>query len=312
MKVLRTLFVFLITAAVLGYAGYSFYIYSLTPCDQILEYSIGRFDAKFGITKEEFKSYVIDAETVWEEAIVKDLKNKRELFAYNPDAKFKINLIFDERQLATVQKQKTEFGLEAAENILEKLDAEFNKMKIVYDAETKSYEAERKAFEVRQKSYEAAVEYWNREGGAPKKEFEELQREAETLNLEAQRLNGEAAFLNTKAKELNVVLENRNRAALEYNRVAENYNKKFGHGLEFDQAEYVGGGRNEAEINIYQFGNKYDLTLALAHEFGHALQMDHVENPKSIMHYVTSGTPTISLAPSAEDLAELNRVCYTK
>ena len=51
------------------------------------------------------------------------------------------------------------------------------------------------------------------------------------------------------------------------------------------------------------------MILALTHELGHALGMDHVENPKSIMYYITGANTETSPAPTAEDLVELNRAC---
>ena len=67
-----------------------------------------------------------------------------------------------------------------------------------------------------------------------------------------------------------------------------------------------------AAILVYQFGNKKDLSLALSHELGHALGLNHVENAKSIMYYVTGNNNDILATPSIEDLAELKRVCKIK
>lgn len=289
----------------IGASAYFLYQTTLNPCDKPLEYSIGRFDTKFGVNKEDFLSYIRNAELVWEKSARKDI------FIYKPGADFKINLVYDERQFVTTQKQKTEFGLQSAEDVLKKLDLEFSNMKINYERQVKLHEEAINVFEANQKSYESRVDYWNKRGGAPKKEYEALEREREALNIETQKLNSQAFLLNTQAKELNSLLEKRNQAALAYNRVAQNYNNKYGHGLEFDQAEYVQDNAGQ-KINIYQFGGKYDLTLALTHEFGHALGMNHVENSKSIMYYITGGNIKASLTPSAEDLAELKRVCDTK
>ena len=109
---------------------------------------------------------------------------------------------------------------------------------------------------------------------------------------------------NEKSQIINQALQNRNNAASGYNQFVNSYNQKYGHGLEFNQAEYTGN-----EINVYQYGNKNDLTLALAHEFGHALSMDHIENSNSIMYYLTKEGTKSNLSPTAEDLAELRRVC---
>jgi predicted Zn-dependent protease len=37
-------------------------------------------------------------------------------------------------------------------------------------------------------------------------------------------------------------------------------------------------------INIYEFDKEEDLKLALVHEFGHAIGLGHVDNPKAIMY----------------------------
>ena len=140
-----------------------------------------------------------------------------------------------------------------------------------------------------------------------KEKFEALEKERLYLNTEATRLNKESSSINILTSELNKLLKERNIKATEYNKVAESYNQKYNQSLEFNQAEYTG-----KEINIYQFNNKKDLILALTHEFGHALGMDHVENAKSIMYYITGTDTETSLVLSAEDLAELNRVCKIK
>lgn len=298
MKIFKNTLLFIILILAFAYTGYSFYMFSLDPCDKSVGYALGRFDSQFGVSQEEFKSQVAAAEKIWEDAIGKDV------FHYDPDASLKINLIYDERQLATIQKQKTESGLSAVEDVLAKLDEEFNRMKSDYESKFKDHEAAVASFEVQKEDYADKVEYWNSKGGAPKGVYEELAREGAAINAEVSRLNNETSSINTMAKELNALLEKRNEAARNHNIVAEIYNKKYGEGLEFDQAEYTG-----KEINVYQFGNKKDLQLALTHEFGHALGMGHVDDSSSIMYYITGGNTKSKLSPSEADLVELNRVC---
>ena len=301
MKSLKNVFVSLFLIIAFGYLGHFFYQYSLNPCDKGLKYSIGIFDDEFKVSKEDFKKYVAEAEMVWEKALGRDI------FVYEPEADFKINLIYDQRQLETVQKQKTEFGLSAIEDVFKKLDAEFSVFKNEYDRRVSVYERALTLFENRKESYENEISFWNSKGGTPKEKFEALEKERLYLNTEATRLNTESVSINALTNELNNLLKERNIKAVEYNKVAESYNQKYNHNLEFNQAEYTG-----KEINIYQFNNKKDLILALTHEFGHALGMDHIENPKSIMYYLTTTNTEISLVLSSEDLAELKRVCKIK
>lgn len=296
---------YVLVLAVITISAYSIYQINLNPCDKPLKYKIGRFDAQFGIPEEQFKSYIAEAEQIWEKALGKDM------FIYDSRADFDINLIYDQRQLSTVQKQKTEFGLSSVEDIFKKLDAKFSLFKTQYDQKVSLYEQSLTSFKDRKSAYETEVILWNNKGGAPKNEYESLETEKRNLNVEAERLNIEAVSINKMTEQLKVLLKGRNTKALEYNKITEDYNKKYGHGLEFDQAEYVVNQQNnkESKINVYQFGNRRDLVLALTHELGHALGMNHVENPKSIMYYSTGANTEVLFTPSIEDLAELKRVC---
>lgn len=301
-KVIKNTIILIFFVGALGYFGYFFYQSSLNPCEKSIGYSLGRFDTQFGVSKEEFKNYINQAEQVWEKAIGRDI------FIYDPDASLKINLIYDQRQLTTIQKQRTEFGLSAVEEVFKELDNKFNLFKAQYDGAVSSYEEALTRFKQRQSAYDAEVSFWNKKGGAPKEKYDSLNAERQYLNTEAQRLNAQTIYINDMANQLNILLKERNIKAAQYNSVAESYNKKYGGGLEFNQAEYLRDGR-KGQINVYQFGNKEDLILALTHEFGHALGMDHTENPKSIMYYLTGANTETTLAPTTEDLAELKRVC---
>ncbi|MFA6270066.1 MAG: matrixin family metalloprotease [Candidatus Paceibacterota bacterium] len=255
---------------------YFIYQKTLDPCQRPLQYSIGRFDTQFGVTQEEFINYLSEAETVWEKALGRDV------FAYDSEAKFKVNLVYDQRQLETTQKQKTEFGLSAVEDTFKKLDTDFNIFKNQYEQKVTAYEANLA-----------------------------LYKKGKYSNDEVQILNQEAAELNKEAAQLNALLKERNNKAAEYNKMVEAYNQKYNQGVEFNQAEYIGNPMNNqtGDINVYQFGNKKDLILALTHEFGHALGMNHTENPNSVMYYLTRVNAGVSPTLSAEDLAELQRVC---
>lgn len=285
--------------------GYSWREYSRTPCDRVLEYSVGRFDGNFGINEVQFKKYVASAEVPWESVLGSKKGKSKNLFQYNPDAKFTVNLIYDERQRETTEKQKTESGLSATENFFKNLDVKFNVTKAEYDSQAASYEIKKRAFDERVKSYQDEVDYWNSHNGAPKAKYRELEAERIELNREVVILNSEMEKVNKLALNLNNAVKDRNRAAEEYNKAVLEYNKRYGGHMEFNQAEYTG-----KEINIYQFSDSKSLIAALAHEFGHALTMDHIENSNSIMYYLRESENIPSnLTPSAEDMVELKRVC---
>ena len=279
------------SVGVFGFVAYR----AANPCASPLEYSIGEFDPQFGVSKTEFENKIESGASIWEKAFSKNF------FEYNSEAKFKINLIYDQRQKEVDAKRRTEFGLSKAESDFKAVDSNFKTFKSNYEARASVYESAKANFLQESKQYENDVERANKKGGTTPKEYEDLKQRQTELNTKANSLNSEASALNIELTQLNKELDQRNKAAQEYNKIAESYNQKYGSGLEFDQAEYTG-----KQINVYEFGNGADLTIALSHELGHALGMNHVENENSIMFYRTGQQ---NLSPTKEDLAELKRIC---
>lgn len=71
----------------------------------------------------------------------------------------------------------------------------------------------------------------------------------------------------------------------------------------------VGNYENGADgknINVYRFKDAAELTRILAHEFGHALGLNHTDNPKSIMYWLIDGNDKIL---TADDFLKLDRLC---
>src|SRR3989344_2395715 len=150
----------LLMIVIAGTAWYGWRQYNLTPCDTTLEYLLGRFDTNFGITESQFLSYVSEAEVPWEDELGK------QLFKYNPQAKFKVNLIYDERQRETVTKQRAESGLESAESTLRSLDKKLDTFRSQYDSRSKEFDKMKSDLEELSAEYESEVSYWNANGGA--------------------------------------------------------------------------------------------------------------------------------------------------
>lgn len=269
------------------------------PCGQPLPYSLGQFDARFGISQEDFLKHIAAAEKVWEDA------DGRELFRYAPDAAFKVNLIFDERQQRTIDARKLEDSLEKAQATQESLKQKQDRVLALYGTEKREYETLLAEFEKRLAEYDADVDKWNKRGGAPEDEYDRLQKEAKSLERMQNDLEAARRSVNALAEQVNRFSKEQVAVIGKYNDELGKYVNRYGSSSEeFDQGDYAG-----TEINVYQFDDMAHLRLVLAHELGHALGIGHTENPRSVMYRLMQEQDAQVLVLTGEDLAALSAQC---
>ena len=283
------------------------YIFTKIPCAEPINYTLGDFDTRFGISEKYFLSALLEAEEIWEKPFGK------ELFAYKEssenDSSLRINLVYDYRQQATSKLASLGIIVKDNQTSYDSLKIKFTESKTGFEAEKRDYEIRVQDFNKNQKVFEEQVAYWNVRGGAPKKEYEQLQIEKNILEKEASRLQILQNKINETVEEINALVVALNRLVSILNLSVEKYNTVgASRGESFTEGVYFSDGLNK-EVDIFEFSSRIKLVRVLAHELGHALDLGHVNDSKAIMYELNQGS---NVTLTKTDLDALKTKCGVK
>lgn len=253
-------------------------IYS--PCSPPIRYQIGTIDKQFKMPRENLLSYINKAEKVWEDNYGK------EIFVYDPEGTVSsserlitINMVYDERQQLNSQVRQLEGRLQGENKKVKTSIAE--------------YEARVKSFNQRSEELSNKMKSLSIDDADYSRRFDEIFAESKALNQEAQELNQIAAALNQSAQSYNQEVGRLNNTIIKFNQV-----------LAQRPEEGVYLSENDT-IEVYLVANNNELVHTFAHEFGHALGIEHINDKNAIMYPFT----TQVLKLSTEDKAGLQEAC---
>lgn len=292
---MRSIFVFALILTVL-FAASNWYVNTASICPVPITYRVGNLDSRFPISAEEIKAVAEKAETVWEQA------SERDLFVYDEESEFTINLIYDERQQRTVTEEEWRIRLDEMQKGHQALIDEIKELGVRYQSDVASYDNKREEYEAKLAAYNAKVESYNQGGGAPPEVYNDLQKEAESLSKMQKDMLALEKKLNQQIDVVNKLGEEGNAKIALYNAEVVEYNEVFGALETFTQGDY-----ERERINIYKFSDVDELARVIIHEFGHALGVGHVEGEGSVMYYLM--TEQSSPALSAEDISAFKAIC---
>jgi len=272
----------------------------VSPCERPIVYSIGDFDERFGLSRDELLQAVNQAAQIWRQPVAK------ELFSSAAGGGLKINLLYDARQDSTLKLKNLGLTITKDKTTFETLKNKYDAFDKIYQRQKAELDNMVNYYEEQKANYEDEVKAANRRGGATPDEFAILEQERKQLNNLAEKIKSKQAEINKTADDLNALANVINRLIYELNLNVKNYNNVGAASAgEFQEGEYRSDAAGE-RINIYQFDDRAALVRVLAHELGHALGLEHVDNPQAMMYRLNEGGND-QLA--ADDLAELKRVC---
>jgi predicted Zn-dependent protease len=260
-----------------------------------MEYTIGSFDTRFGITREQFIQKIDDAGNLWGNVVGK------KLFSYSPQGTLTINLVYDERQARTEEVNNLALEIENSKTAAENIRLVYEQEKEMYLSDAEQLTKDNENFQLRYKAYNEKVATYNASGGAQKIEYEAMMSELAGLKKESELLETRRVDLLSLTDSINAKIRRYNEFVAYINTLIKQSNslgaKKFTEGR-FDP--------NNNTIDIFQYNDTNKLLRVMAHELGHVLGINHNKNVASIMYSMNSATTT---ELSREDREALQEVC---
>jgi predicted Zn-dependent protease len=275
-----------ITLIIILFLASVFYAEAETdPCSQALTYRIASIDPRYDINQEQLIEIMKEVGALWSTVAGESL------IKYSDNGDLAIHLIYSDSQHKSRQEQK----------LSGKIDVRRQQVSML----KQQYERLSKRYEKKLNTLKRQVEKVNRFIENEKYNIAENKREINNLKY---RIDQQHAEVESLRQRLNQKSERINELTGQTNELISIYNKEFARTRKFHQGRYVQKG-DIRMVKIFQFNNQQELRLVLAHEIGHAMGLDHVENAESVMYYLLDKQNVYDLTLTKQDIKALSNLC---
>ena len=272
------------------------------PCSEPLTFQVGDIDDRFQVSEAELADLLESISETWSEAADKTVMK------YADDGEIRVNLVYDNEQQMTDSERQYRDRLRREEQEISRLEAEYERMNNRFDEKSADYQDDSAELQQEIDGLNAWVNEQNSAGGFYDDDLERFEERKTEIDQKAINLNGRAEQLMAEADELNRFLDEINKKIDHKNNLIKEYNQTFSGVQRFTQGTYEWKG-DDRWINVFQFSSHRELELVIAHEMGHAIGIDHVSNPESVMHHLMGNQSGTTLQLSEEDVRALNNIC---
>jgi len=280
------------------------------PCAIPVHYALGEVDPRFRFDRFMVEAALIDAVRLWQ------AESEALLFIESEDPRaMQVNLRFDARQQNATERQSMRGQLDRAQGDLEREQAGLQAWSERIDRAQEAHERSVAELAPRLARHEAAVAAWNADPGAGSEAARRaLEAEGAMLRAELAALERTASDLNADVAAYNRRAEDARQLAAEANAQVREYNASAA-ATPVETGRYSYDYEEGRRIDVFRAASYDELVWVLAHEFGHALGIGHVDEPGAVMHALLHeggalqpgrGRP-VSLA--AADRAALAAIC---